>query len=103
MRRTSWSNEIIVGKSCQQFSKVKWREVAGWSVREFSWKSTFEEKTRRLVWNGRQPGTQLVHLPVDKRIWVQEAEESASVEAVAKKRIVETEDTSLYVSVICNM
>jgi hypothetical protein len=30
-----------------------------WSV--VSWKSVSEEKTRRLMWNGRQPGTQ----PVD--------------------------------------
>jgi hypothetical protein len=46
--------------SCQQFSWVKWHEVAGWWVREFSWKSAYEEKTRRFVWNGHQPGTQLV-------------------------------------------
>jgi hypothetical protein len=30
------------------------------SVPVVSWKSACEEKTRRLVWNGRQPGTQLV-------------------------------------------
>jgi hypothetical protein len=29
-------------------------------LRQFSWKSVCEEKTRRLVWNGCQPGTQLV-------------------------------------------
>jgi hypothetical protein len=50
--------------SCQQFSWVKWHEVAGWWVREFScqfnWKSTCEEKNRWLVWNGQQPGIQLV-------------------------------------------
>jgi hypothetical protein len=50
--------------SCQQFSWVKWHEVTGWWVREFicqfSWKPTHEEKTRRLVWNGHQLGTQLV-------------------------------------------
>jgi hypothetical protein len=89
--------------SCQQFSWVKWHEVAGWWVREFScqfsWKSACEEKTRRLVWNGRQPGTQLVELSVDKgsarlavkkRTWEQEAEGSPSVEAITRKQLVET-------------
>jgi hypothetical protein len=61
--------------------------------------SACEEKTRRLVWNGRQPGTQLVELSVDiefptgdcdKRTWARENEESLSVEAVARKRLVET-------------
>jgi hypothetical protein len=37
---------------------------AGWV--QFIWKSACEEKTRRLVWNGRQPGTQLVELLVGK-------------------------------------
>jgi hypothetical protein len=48
-----------VRESCQQFNLVKWREVAGWCVREFSWKSACEEQTRKLVWNGRQPRTLL--------------------------------------------
>jgi hypothetical protein len=28
--RTVWSNELVVGKSCQQFTWMKWRKVAGW-------------------------------------------------------------------------
>jgi hypothetical protein len=45
-------------RSCQQFSWVKWQEVAGGWVREFSWKLACENQTRRLAWNGCQPGTQ---------------------------------------------
>jgi hypothetical protein len=54
---------------------------------------------RRLVWNGRQPGTQLAELSVDKKsakdgcdngTWAREAEEYPSVEAAAMKRLVET-------------
>jgi hypothetical protein len=46
-----------------KWSEVKWSEVVGWRVREFSfivvnWNWACEEKTRRLVWNGRQPGNQ---------------------------------------------
>jgi hypothetical protein len=56
-------------------SWVKWREVAGRLKREFScqlsWKSPYEEMTRRLMWNGRQPGTQLAELPwvLHGRLW----------------------------------
>jgi hypothetical protein len=54
-------------RSFQQFSWAKWCEVTGWwensVVRR---KSVCEEKTRKLVWNGRQPGTQLSELSVDK-------------------------------------
>jgi hypothetical protein len=37
--------------------ELSWRQLR-WPI--VSWKSAYEEKTRRLVWNGRQPGTQLV-------------------------------------------
>jgi hypothetical protein len=66
---------------------------------QFSWTSACEERTKRLVWNGRQPGTQLVELSVDKssvrpavtrRPEWGEAEESPSVEAIDRKRLVET-------------
>jgi hypothetical protein len=45
----------------------------GW-LRQFSWKSACEEKTRRLVWNGHQPKTQLFELSIGKsfarvRLW----------------------------------
>jgi hypothetical protein len=47
-------------------SEVTW---SSWLVSE----SAYEEKTRRLVWNGREPGTQLIELSVDKvlhgRLW----------------------------------
>jgi hypothetical protein len=63
---------------------------------QFSWKSTCEENTRRLVWNGRQPGTQLVVSwqesctgNCDSMIWVREAGKSPSVEAVDRERLVE--------------
>jgi hypothetical protein len=90
--RTVWSKQLVVRCSCrqlswvkwhevageressvvryQQFRWVKWRKVAGWWVREFScqfsWKSACEEKTRRLMQNGRQPGTHLAELSVGK-------------------------------------
>jgi hypothetical protein len=72
------------------------------------WKSAYEEKTRRMVWNGCHPKNQLVELSVDKefcmgdcnkRTWAQE--ESPLLEAIARKRLVETGDTNLCVSVIC--
>jgi hypothetical protein len=56
-----------------KWSEVKWSEVnqlVGESEssveltvdKDFSWKSACEEKTMRLVWNGRQPGTQLAEV-----------------------------------------
>jgi hypothetical protein len=83
-----------------QLSEVTWSKwLVGERVQlQFSWKSVCEEKTRRLVRNGRQPGTQLVELSVDKefckggcdkRTRVREAEESTLVGAV-RKRLEET-------------
>jgi hypothetical protein len=80
----------------EELSGVQLSEVAGWWVREFSWKSTCDERTRGLVWNGSQPGTQLVvswqELATggcDKGTWVRETEESLLLEAVASKRLAE--------------
>jgi hypothetical protein len=86
--RSSW---FVSDRVQLQFSLVKLCEAAGLWVTEFSyssvqwsdakqlvcewqssvtvqlsWKSDCEEKTRSLVWNGRQPGTHLVELSVDK-------------------------------------
>jgi hypothetical protein len=62
--------------SCQQFSWVKWREVAGWWVREFSWqfswKSACEEKIRRLV-SSVVSSQQFYVGGFDKRTWAGEA------------------------------
>jgi hypothetical protein len=100
-----------------QFSLVKW---SSWLVCErvqlsvVSWKSACEEKTMRLVWNGRQPGTQSVEfwqfswalqgrLRRDGAIvqltrvqlrdirravttWAREAEKSPQLEAVTRER-----------------
>jgi hypothetical protein len=55
-------------------------------------KSAYEEKTGRLVQNGRQPGTLLVELSVDKspvRAAARTGCESGKIEAVAWKRLVE--------------
>jgi hypothetical protein len=88
-KQDSLKRRVSCCQSCQQLSWVKWREAAGSWVREFScqllvviWKSACEEKTRRLLWNGCQPGAQLVSWQefsmggCDKRTWVREAEES---------------------------
>jgi hypothetical protein len=61
-------------------SSVEWSDVkylvGEWESSVVSWKSVCEEKTRRLVWNGRQIGTQLVELTVDKssaqQLWQEE-------------------------------
>jgi hypothetical protein len=74
-------------------------------VREFGcqlsvviWKSACDEKTRRLVCNGRQPGIQLVEFSVDKnsvRTAVTRGPEHGKltnlhcVKSVARKRLVE--------------
>jgi hypothetical protein len=98
-KQDTLKQRAVVGWSCQQFSCMKWHEVAGWWVREFSWRSACEEETRRLVWNGCQPETQLVGLSVDKEFckggserntWVRKAEESPSVDAIGWKMLVET-------------
>jgi hypothetical protein len=81
-----------------ELSAVQWSEVTWSSCLVSERVQLSEEKTRRFVWNGRQPGTQLVELSwqelctgcCDKRTWAWEAEESPSVEAVARKRLVET-------------
>jgi hypothetical protein len=59
----SVSPRYIVARNSVQLSAVQLSEVK-WFVGEressvVSWKSGCEEKTRRLVWNGRQPGTPL--------------------------------------------
>jgi hypothetical protein len=49
--------------SCQQFSCVKWCDVkqlvGEWVSSAVNWKPACEKKTRRLVQNSYQPGTQL--------------------------------------------
>jgi hypothetical protein len=44
-----------------------WRKDIVLVARALSLKSGWEEKTRRLVWNGRQPGTQTVYSQAVKR------------------------------------
>jgi hypothetical protein len=90
--------------SCQQFSWVKWRELAGWWVWEFScshfsWKSACEEKTRTLEWNGRQTGTQLSELSVGKS----SAQAGATRGPERGKRLVKLENTSVCVTVNCKV
>jgi hypothetical protein len=56
-------------RAAAQLPAIQLREVtwSSWLVSSLvSWKSACEEKTRRLVWNGCQPGTQLPGLLVDK-------------------------------------
>jgi hypothetical protein len=61
--------------SCSRLLTVLLSEVtwSSWLVSErvqlsvVSWKSACEEKTRSLVWNGRQPGTQLIELSVERQ------------------------------------
>jgi hypothetical protein len=58
-----------------------------------SWKSACEEKTRRLVWNGRQHDSCQLRVEFCKggsedRTWAHEAEESALLEAVAREQLV---------------
>jgi hypothetical protein len=104
--------------SAVQLSEVTW---SNWLVSErvqlwaASWKSACEEKTRRLVWNGRQSGTQLVQLSVDswqdfstggcaKKTWTRQVEESRlcyiSFQETANGNCNKTLVTSLCVSVI---
>jgi hypothetical protein len=87
--------------NCQQFSWVKWHEVAGWWVREFSchlkdslWR---EDKEVGVKWPPAWDPLSWVVSSVDRSsaqaavtTWAWEAEESLSVEAVARKRRVET-------------
>jgi hypothetical protein len=70
VNRQSWSNSDSdqfswLKWSEVKWSEVKWSEVVGWWVREFCCQLSVESQTvkrrlRRLVWNGRLPGTQLV-------------------------------------------
>jgi hypothetical protein len=79
-----------------------------------SWQSACEEKTRKLLWNGHQPRTQLVEVPVEKVLhgWLWQEDQSAGSwkvptgKAVARKQLVEIVidwDTSLCVPVICKI
>jgi hypothetical protein len=60
-----------------------------------SWKSACEDETGRLVWNGRQPGSQLrVEFCIggcENRTRAEEAEESPFLKAVARERLVKTQ------------
>jgi hypothetical protein len=64
-----WLWLLLQELSSIQLSEVTW---SSWLVSErvqlsiVSWKSSCEEKARRLVWNCLQPGNQLVKLTVDK-------------------------------------
>jgi hypothetical protein len=96
LKNTGRESERSCRQSCQEFSEVTWSRC-WWGSSVVSWKSVCEEKTRGLVWNGFQPGTQLVELSVDKtsaRAAVARGPECGSwrisVEAVARKRLVET-------------
>jgi hypothetical protein len=52
--------------SAIQLSEVTWSRWRENSVVSYQMEVSMREKTRRLEWNGRQPGTQLVELSIDK-------------------------------------
>jgi hypothetical protein len=88
-RVSCWSSQ-----QRQQFSWVKWREIADWwECSAVSWKSVCEAKTRRLLRNGRQPGIQLVELSVDKnseRTAVTRRPECGKLKNLSRSRCQET-------------
>jgi hypothetical protein len=106
VRSTEWSCWL-------QFPSVQLSEVtrSSWILREFSWKTACEEKTKRLGWNGPHSGPQLVELSSDKssarRLWQEELTAGrctfGSVKSVARKRLVHTViDCVCQWSVVCS-
>jgi hypothetical protein len=81
-------------KSAVQLSEVTW---SSWLVSEssvVSWMSACEEKTRRLVWNGRQPGTQLVVCQLTRvlywRLWEEDLIQGSWTISIGRSRLQET-------------
>jgi hypothetical protein len=83
--RTVWGNKLVVGWSGQQFSWVKWCEDHEAGVK---WPSAWDPAELSVDKEFRMGGC-------DKKTWVPEAQESTSVEAIARRRLVKTEDTNL--------
>jgi hypothetical protein len=67
---------------------------------QFSWKSECEEETKRLVWNGRQPGPpdQLTFDRRSVRYLSTEAEEEPLITSVTKQRLVKTVTDREYIA-----
>jgi hypothetical protein len=71
----------------RQLLVVSWQRV--------SWTSACEEKTRRLVWNGRQPSScqmrqEFCKGDYEDRTWGRETEKSPLLEAFVRERLVKT-------------
>jgi hypothetical protein len=85
--------------TCQQFSWVKWDAIAGWWMRGFSclFSAGSQPVMRRLGgWcNGRQPGAELVELPVYKsftimRLWQEDLSAGSWRISLCRSRCQET-------------
>jgi hypothetical protein len=127
-------NRFLLGPPQGYIARTPWpvecsdvkQLVSEWESSVVSWMSVCEGQTGRLVWNGRQPGIQLVEgwqlgralqerLRRDGAIveltgvqawdirrtvptWTQEAEEPPLLEAVARDRLLRTKQAGKYLS-----